>query len=63
MAGTLETDMKRTEIEANARRPYADKILQQENEIRLLRALAKALGASQEALDATRYTTKHALED
>lgn len=54
--------MKRTEIEASARKPYADKIMQMDNEIRLLRVLAKALGASQEALDATRYSEKHANE-
>lgn len=55
--------MKYAQIAANARRPYAEKILQLENEIRLLRALAKALGASQIALDATRYGTKHANEE
>ena len=44
------------EAVAKAREPYARKILELENEIRLLRALARALNASQEALDATRYT-------
>ena len=42
---------------------YAEKIMQLENEIRLLRALAKALNATQEALDATRYSQKHANEE
>lgn len=55
--------MKHAEIEANARKPYADKIVQLENEIRLLRVLAKSLGASQLSLDATRYSDKHANEE
>ena len=55
--------MTKAQIEANARRPYAEKILELENEIRLLRALAKALGATQCSLDATRYTQKHANEE
>ncbi len=42
-------------IAADARAPYARKILELENEISLLRALARALGATQPALDATRY--------
>lgn len=64
--------MTHAEIAANARKPYADKIRSMvaesdamtahiaalDNEVRLLRALAKALGASQAALDATRYTQK-----
>jgi hypothetical protein len=41
---------------ANARKPYADHIRKLENEIRLLRALAKTLGATDAALNETRYT-------
>ena len=61
--------MTHAEIAANARKPYADKIKSMvaesnamsahiealNNEVRLLRALAKALGATQAALDETRY--------
>ena len=61
--------MTHAEIAANARKPYADKIRSMvsesdamsrhianlENEVRLLRALSKALGVSQAALDETRY--------
>ena len=47
--------MKRAEIEANARKPYADCIARLENEIRLLRRLAITLGASELALGETRY--------
>ena len=42
-------------IAADARAPYAQKILELENEIRLLRAVARALGASDLALEETRY--------
>ena len=66
---TEGNEMTHAEIAANARKPYADKIKSmvaesdamskqiaaRENEVRLLRALAKALGASQAALDETRY--------
>ena len=55
--------MTHAEIAANARKPYADKIVQLENEIRLLRVLAKSLNATQAALDATRYSDKHANEE
>lgn len=46
--------MTNAQAAANARAPYAAKILAQEREILALRALAKALGASEAALAATR---------
>ena len=54
--------MTNAQAAANARAPYARKIMELENEIRLLRVLAKSLNASQAALDATRYGDKHANE-